>query len=146
VVLLRALPQARTGARPLVNGTIGCHHQHMPGRAIVVDDHQAFRASARRLLEVSGYDVVGEAADGASGLALARELEPELVLLDVALPDMSGFDVADELAGGPCDIVLVSSRDPTDLGRRVARSGARGFISKERLSEESLLEMVGNRR
>jgi len=65
-----------------------------------VDDHAAFRASARRLLELTGYDVVGEAGDGASGLALVRELEPELVLLDVALPDMSGFDVADALAGG----------------------------------------------
>jgi DNA-binding NarL/FixJ family response regulator len=118
----------------------------MPARAIVVDDHQAFRTSARRLLEVSGYDVVGEAADGASGLALAHELEPELVLLDVALPDMSGFDVADALAGGPSAVVLVSSRDPSDLGRRAARTGALGFIAKDRLSEESLLELVEGRR
>ena len=66
----------------------------MAGRAIVVDDHAAFRSSARRLLEVAGYDVVGEAGDGSSALALARELEPELVLLDIALPDMSAFDVA----------------------------------------------------
>ncbi len=118
----------------------------MPLRAIVVDDHQAFRASARRLLELSGYEVVGEAADGTTGLALVRELEPELVLLHIALPDMSGFEIADELAGGPSAVVLVSSRDPADLGRRLARSGARGFISKDRLSEESLLEVVGNRR
>ena len=115
----------------------------MPGRAIVVDDHAAFRASARRLLELTGYEVIGEAGDGASGLALARRLEPELVLLDVALPDMSGFDVADALAGGPASVVLVSSRAPSDLGRRAERSGALGFISKDRLSEESLLELVG---
>jgi DNA-binding NarL/FixJ family response regulator len=118
----------------------------MAGRAIVVDDHQAFRASARRLLELTGYDVVGEAADGASGLALARELEPELVLLDVALPDMSGFDVADALSGGVSAVVLVSSRDPADLGRRAARTSALGFIPKDRLSEESLLELVGGAR
>jgi DNA-binding NarL/FixJ family response regulator len=115
------------------------------GRAIVVDDHQAFRASARRLLELSGYDVVGEAADGASGLALARELQPELVLLDVALPDMSGFDIADELAGGASTVVLVSSRDPVDLGRRASRTGAAGFIAKDRLSEETLLEVMKGR-
>lgn len=109
----------------------------------MVDDHAAFRASARRLLEVAGYDVVAEAGDGASGLALVRELEPELVLLDVALPDMSGFDVADALAGGPCAIVLVSSRDPSDLGKRVRQSGAVGFISKDQLSEETIRELVG---
>jgi DNA-binding NarL/FixJ family response regulator len=115
----------------------------MAARAIVVDDHAAFRASARRLLELTGYDVVGEAGDGASGLALVRELEPELVLLDVALPDMSGFDVADALAGGHSTIVLVSSRAPSDLGGRAQKSGALGFISKEQLSEETLRALVG---
>jgi len=114
----------------------------MGGRAIVVDDHAAFRASARRLLELSGFEVVGEAGDGASGLELARRVEPELVLLDVALPDMSGFDVADALAGGPAAVVLVSSRDPKDLGRRARGSGALGFIAKDQLSEESLLAMM----
>lgn len=115
----------------------------MAGRAIVVDDHAAFRASARRLLELTGYDVVAEAGDGASGLALVRELQPELVLLDVALPDMSGFDVAEALAGGTAAVVLVSSRDPADLGRRARESGAVGFIPKDRLSEETLRELVG---
>jgi DNA-binding NarL/FixJ family response regulator len=115
----------------------------MAGRAIVVDDHAAFRASARRLLELTGYDVVAEAGDGASGLALVRELEPELVLLDVALPDMSGFDVADALAGGPSAIVLVSSRDPADLGRRAHESGAVGFISKDHLSEDTIRALLG---
>jgi DNA-binding NarL/FixJ family response regulator len=115
----------------------------MAARAIVVDDHAAFRASARRLLELTGYEVVAEAGDGASGLALVRDLEPELVLLDVALPDMSGFDVADALAESPSSVVLVSSRDPADLGRRARRSGALGFISKDRLSEETLRELVG---
>jgi DNA-binding NarL/FixJ family response regulator len=115
----------------------------MARRAIVVDDHAAFRASARRLLELTGYHVVAEAGDGASGLSLARDLEPELVLLDVALPDMSGFDVADALAAGPSAVVLVSSRDPADLGRRVRDSGAAGFISKEQLSEETLRSLLG---
>jgi DNA-binding NarL/FixJ family response regulator len=115
----------------------------MARRAIVVDDHAAFRASARRLLELAGYEVVAEAGDGASGLAVVRDLEPELVLLDVALPDMSGLDVADALAGGPSAIVLVSSRDPSDLGRRARKSGAVGFIAKDRLSEETLRDLLG---
>jgi DNA-binding NarL/FixJ family response regulator len=115
----------------------------MAERAIVVDDHAAFRASARRLLELTGYEVVAEAGDGASGLALVRDLEPELVLLDVALPDMSGFDVADALAAGPSAVVFVSSRDPADLGRRVRESGAVGFIPKDQLSEETIRALVG---
>jgi DNA-binding NarL/FixJ family response regulator len=116
----------------------------MGARAIVVDDHAAFRASARRLLELTGYDVVAEAGDGASGLALVRDLEPELVLLDVALPDMSGFDVADALAGSASTVVLVSSRDPSDLGRRARESGAAGFIAKDQLSEDTLRRLVGS--
>jgi FixJ family two-component response regulator len=64
------------------------------------------------------------------------------VLLDVALPDMSGFDVADELAGGGSSVVLVSSRDPADIGRRAARTGALGFIAKDRLSEDSLRAVI----
>jgi DNA-binding NarL/FixJ family response regulator len=130
--------------RPLANDWKPCHHRYMAARAIVVDDHAAFRASARRLLELTGYDVVAEAGDGASGLALVRELEPELVLLDVALPDMSGFDVADALAGSSSAVVLVSSRDPADLGRRALESGAIGFIPKDRLSEETIRELVGS--
>ena len=116
----------------------------MAARAIVVDDHAAFRTSARRLLELAGYEVVGEAGDGAAGLALARRLEPELVLLDVALPDMSGFDVADALAGGSSAVVLVSSRDPADLGSRARTSGAHGFIAKDQLSEETIRAVVGS--
>jgi DNA-binding NarL/FixJ family response regulator len=71
----------------------------MTFRVVIVDDHAAFRRSARRLLELGGFEVVGEAENGASGVALARKLEPEVVLLDVALPDMSGFEVAEQLSG-----------------------------------------------
>jgi DNA-binding NarL/FixJ family response regulator len=114
----------------------------MAARAVIVDDHAAFRASARRLLEVAGYDVVGEAADGATALRLARELEPELVLLDIALPEMSGFDVAAELAGTHSKVILISSRNRSDFSRRIRRSGAVGFLSKDELSGEALAELV----
>jgi two-component system nitrate/nitrite response regulator NarL/two-component system nitrate/nitrite response regulator NarP len=115
----------------------------MAATAVIVDDHAAFRASARRLLEVSGFEVVGEAADGETGLALARDLEPELVLLDIALPELSGFDVAERLAGTPSKVVLISSRQQGDFGRRVQRSGAVGFVSKDELSGETLLALLG---
>lgn len=69
---------------------------------LIVDDHPSFRASARRMLEASGYTVVGEAADGAEAIAAAGALGPDLVLLDVQLPDLNGFEVAERLAAlGP---------------------------------------------
>ena len=110
-----------------------------------MDDHAAFRASARRLLELSGFDVVGEAADGISGLALARELEPELVLLDVALPQMNGFDVAEQLSSTPSKVILISSRERRDFGRRVRQTGVLGFVSKDDLSTEAVLALLGQR-
>ena len=87
---------------------------------LVVDDHPAFRASARRLLELDGFRVVGEAGDAESALRLTRELRPEVALLDIGLPDRSGFEVARQLAGGPTRVVLISSRGPADVGRRVS--------------------------
>jgi DNA-binding NarL/FixJ family response regulator len=109
---------------------------------VIVDDHLSFRTSARTLLELEGFDVVGEASDGARAVELARELEPELVLLDIALPDMNGFEVAERLAGGPSKVILTSSRAQRDLGRRVRSSGALGFVPKDRLSGQELTALL----
>ena len=113
---------------------------------LIVDDHAGFRRSARALLEVEGFEVVGEAADGSSGLALARELEPDLVLLDVALPDISGFDVAAGLATTPSKVILTSSREHADYGGRVRQSGALGFVPKDGLTPEALHELLERER
>jgi DNA-binding NarL/FixJ family response regulator len=114
-------------------------------RVLIVDDHASFRTCTRTLLESEGYDVVGEAADGESAVALAAKLEPELVLLDIQLPDIDGFAVAEQLlANRPrLQIVLVSSRDRSSYGPLIDRCGARGFLSKGDVSGaalESLLE------
>jgi DNA-binding NarL/FixJ family response regulator len=119
-----------------------CHDR--PVNVLIVDDHAGFRASARMLLESEGFDIVGEAVDGESGLDAAAALEPQLVLLDVQLPDLDGFEVATRLTesgDGPA-VVLVSSRDGTDFGPLVARSGARGFISKAELSGAALRALL----
>ena len=120
-----------------------CDDQAVAVTVLIVDDHASFRASARLLLEAAGFDVVGEAENGAKGVELAQALEPELVLLDIALPDLSGFEVAERLAGAPSQIVLVSSRDQSDHGPRVRRSGALGFVPKDRLSGAALHELLG---
>jgi CheY-like chemotaxis protein len=109
---------------------------------VIVDDHPSFRTSARTLLELEGFQVVGEAEDGASALEIAAALEPELVLLDVALPDTNGFEVAERLAGGPSKVILTSSREQRDLGRRVRSSGALGFVRKDRLTGQALTALL----
>lgn len=117
----------------------------MPTTVLIVDDHPSFRASARAILEADGFEVVGEAADGASALEKVHELGPDVLLLDVQLPDMDGFAVSSALkrnGSGPL-VVLVSSRDACDYGTLVEESGARGFIPKDELSGAALINLIG---
>ena len=110
----------------------------MATSVLIVDDHPSFRASARMLLECEGFVVVGEAEDGHSALRAVRELHPDLVLLDVQLPDIDGPEVAARLAaanGTSPAIILTSSRSLEDIG---ALSGVRGFIPKSELSGSTL--------
>lgn len=117
----------------------------MSPTVLIVDDHPSFRATARVLLEAEGFEVVGEAADGASALTEAGRLRPQVVLLDVQLPDADGFQVARRLTAtngsGPA-VVLVSSRDFADYGPLVARSGACGFVPKAELSGTRVTELL----
>jgi two-component system response regulator EvgA len=111
---------------------------------LIVDDHAGFRRTARALLELEGFEVVGEADDGRSALEQVSRLRPDIVLLDVQLPDMDGFEVAKRLVSdGYCPrIVLISSRDASEFGGLVASSGARGFIPKAELSGRRLAALV----
>jgi DNA-binding NarL/FixJ family response regulator len=111
---------------------------------LIVDDHPSFRASARRMLEADGYEVIGEAADGTSALDAARELKPDVVLLDIRLPDIEGFRVAERLAvnGVAPAIVLTSSRDRSDFGSEIDASPAYGFIPKSELSAEAIALLI----
>ncbi len=116
------------------------------GRTVlIVDDHAAFRSAAHALLDASGFDVVGEAADGASALAAVTELRPEVVLLDIQLPDLDGFAVAERLEVGDAAVAIVftSSRSVTSFRRRLAANPAWSFIPKSELSGEALTAAVG---
>ena len=116
----------------------------MAARVLIVDDHPAFRAAARRLLELEGYDVVGEAEDGLSAIAAARELRPDFILLDVQLPDLDGFEVCQQLSGdeNPPAVVLTSSRDRSDYGPCLASTPARGFVPKAELSAAGIADIL----
>jgi DNA-binding NarL/FixJ family response regulator len=116
------------------------------GTVLIVDDNARFRVRARQRLQADGYAVVAEAADGASALEAARRHRPDVVLLDVGLPDMSGLSVAERLArepDGPA-VVLTSTHDVSDFGDRLARSGARGFVAKAALSGEALSAVLSS--
>jgi DNA-binding NarL/FixJ family response regulator len=112
---------------------------------LIVDDHPSFRGMARAILESEGYDVIGEAADGASAIEAAKSLRPDVILLDVQLPDIDGFEVATLLSsqnGSSPAIVMTSSRDARDFGSLVEQCGARGFIPKAELSAEAVSALL----
>ena len=116
----------------------------MATTVLIVDDHHGFRARARLLLESEGYAVIGEATDGASALSAASQLRPDLVVLDVMLPDSNGFEITERLQGlAPTPtVVLVSSNEAVDFGRLLEVSRAIGFITKPELSGARLRELL----
>jgi DNA-binding NarL/FixJ family response regulator len=111
---------------------------------LIIDDHRGFRVQARALLEAEGFTVLGEASDGASGLDVARVLRPDLILLDIGLPDIEGFDVARALAvdGTPPFVVLISSREAAEYGPRLRDASALGFIPKDELSGAAIRSLL----
>jgi DNA-binding NarL/FixJ family response regulator len=129
----------------MADACTSCDDERVQKTVLIVDDHPSFRATARALLESEGFTVVGEAADGAEALAKSHELRPDIVLLDVQLPDLDGFEVARRLCanGAAPAIVLVSSRDAADYGDLIPGCGARGFVPKGELTGAALRAVVG---
>ncbi|MEY2514270.1 MAG: hypothetical protein QOJ89_1628 [bacterium] len=111
---------------------------------LIVDDHATFRALARALMEAAGFTVAGEAADGAGALRAAAELQPDIVLLDVQLPDLDGFAVAERLAATPRPpaVVLISTRAAHAYRERLSRTHARGFVAKEELTAAAVAALT----
>src|ERR1700742_428639 len=113
-------------------------------RVLIVDDHASFRAAARAMLEADGFEVVGEAGDGAAALSACARLEPAVVLLDVQLPDLDGFAVAERLSQqqrAP-HVVLVSSRSAAGYRRPLVGAPVRGFLAKAELFGGELAAML----
>jgi DNA-binding NarL/FixJ family response regulator len=121
------------------------HDESVGVRVLIVDDHPPFRELARTLLQRAGFTVVGDAGDGAAAVDASRRLRPDVVLVDVQLPDTDGFEVARTLADQdqPPVVVLTSSRDSTAYRRRLASSSARGFIAKADLTGAALSALIG---
>ena len=124
-----------------------CDDERVSKTIVIVDDHADFRAHVADLVASAGYEVVGSCPDGRSAVEAIATLRPHVVLLDVQLPDIDGFGVLERTRnrGETPIVILTSTREVADYGRRVARSGAAGFISKPDLSAQSLDRVVCRR-
>ena len=106
----------------------------MPVRVLIVDDQEPFRMAARLVVETTeGFDVVGEAETGEDSVALARELTPDLVLMDVNLPGINGLDATRQILDGqnePVVVLLLSTYEEEEYAPRAAECGAAAYIPK----------------
>lgn len=149
--MLRTYVRSRGVASPTAPRCLVCHDLHVSQTVrsrtvLIVDDHPSFRASARAVLEAAGFEIVAEAADGEAAIAAIDRFSPDVVILDIQLPDMSGFDLCaalEELGERRPAIVLVSSRDRDDYGELVSASTARGFVAKDQLTGEAVAALLG---
>jgi DNA-binding NarL/FixJ family response regulator len=116
----------------------------MAGSVLLIDDDAAFRRLARRALSGTGLAVVGEAGTAADGSSEARRLKPDIMLVDVGLPDGDGITLAHELSALPWAprIVLTSVDPDAATADDVRRSGARGFVPKQDLPGSGLAMMM----
>jgi CheY-like chemotaxis protein len=116
-------------------------------QCMIVDDSERFIAVARHLLERDGLDVVATATSQHEALEKAKELRPEVVLVDIYLGDESGFEVTRRLVEHVTDprpnVVLISTHDPEDFADLIAVSPAVGFVPKAQLSASVVLKLVG---
>jgi CheY-like chemotaxis protein len=118
-----------------------------PARVLIVDDNPWFLEAARMLLEGEGLTIAGLASTTVEALSQVEALQPDIVLVDIALGKESGFDLADELAedklGADAAIVLISTRSEQDFAEMIAGSPAAGFVSKSELSASAIRRIVG---
>jgi DNA-binding NarL/FixJ family response regulator len=137
------LPVPATGGTALLSTVELGQIVPVPQTVLIVDDHAGFRHAARVLLEADGFHVVGESATGGDGLAAAERLRPDLILLDIQLPDLDGMEVCHRIRSwdGPA-VVLTSSRDASDYPPHFDHCGARGFIPKAELSGTALAALA----
>ena len=123
--------------------------RRVPLRCLIVDDNEFFLEIATASLAGDDLDVVGTATTSAEALRQVRELQPEVVLVDINLREESGFELArmlverfPRLASG---VVLISTRAERDFGGLIKASPAAGFIPKTQLSARAVRELVASR-
>ena len=123
-----------------------CHAGAVSLTCLIVDDSVAFLRAAERLLERQGLTIAGVASTAAEALERARELRPDVVLVDIVLGDASGFDVARRLAAEDDEhptVILVSTHAESDFADLIAETPAAGFLAKGELSADAIRRLAG---
>ncbi|MEA3334526.1 MAG: response regulator [Chloroflexota bacterium] len=113
-----------------------------PNRVIIADDEALIRQDLREMLSNLGYLVIGDVGDGLSAVNLARELKPDLVIMDIKMPDMDGIEAARILTEeGVAPVLLLSAYSQRDLVERAAEAGVSGYVIKP-FDESNLLPAI----
>jgi AmiR/NasT family two-component response regulator len=111
-------------------------------RILIAEDETIIRMDLRELLEGAGYEVCGEARDGAEAVALARDLEPDLVIMDVKMPQLDGIDAARQILDErPVPIVMLTAYGQEELVSRAVEAGVFGYLVKP-FREQDLLPAI----
>lgn len=122
-------------------GTLSLEDQQMSVRVLIVDDQEPFRMAARLVVEATdGFEVAGEAETGEDSVTLARELKPDLVLMDVNLPGINGLEATRRIlaASGAPVVLLLSTYEEEEYAPRAAECGASAYIPKAVLGPDRL--------
>jgi DNA-binding NarL/FixJ family response regulator len=116
----------------------------MAVRVLIVDDQEPFRQAARAVVELTdGFEVAGEAETGEEAVDLARELEPDLVLMDVNLPGIDGLEATRRILNGSAGrvvVLMVSTYEADEYAPRAAEAGAAAYIPKSEFEPDRLSE------
>ncbi|CAE6889818.1 MULTISPECIES: response regulator transcription factor [Pseudomonas] len=110
------------------------------GKVLIVDDHPVVRMAVRMLLEKHGLSVTGETDNGVDAVQMAKELRPDIIILDISIPRLDGFEVISrlKLSGLPIHILVLTSQSANFFSARCMQAGASGFVCKE----EKLAELL----
>jgi DNA-binding NarL/FixJ family response regulator len=114
----------------------------MSVRVLIVDDQEPFREAARMVVDATdGFEVVGESITGESSVEMARELSPDLVLMDVNLPGIDGLEATRQILADQASrivVLLLSTYEEAEFGPRITECGAAAFISKSAFGPDRL--------